>query len=96
MIAGAVLTETVFAWPGLGRLTFDAIHARDYPLLMGMFIFIRHLVIVGNLITDILYAILDPRIRYQLSQRHGRGRRSRAVLRAAGGASAAAERRWSA
>jgi ABC-type dipeptide/oligopeptide/nickel transport system permease component len=65
LIAGAVLTETVFAWPGLGRLTFDAIHARDYPLLMGMFIFVSILVIVGNLITDLLYSVLDPRIRYQ-------------------------------
>jgi len=64
LIAGAVLTETVFAWPGLGRLTFDAINARDYPLLMGMFIFISVLVAVGNLITDLLYATLDPRIRY--------------------------------
>lgn len=65
LIAGAVLTETVFAWPGLGRLTFDAIHARDYPLLMGMFIFISLLVAVGNLVTDLLYALLDPRIRYR-------------------------------
>lgn len=65
LIAGAVLTETVFAWPGLGRLTFDAIHARDYPLLMGMFIFISILVAVGNLVTDLLYALLDPRIRYR-------------------------------
>jgi peptide/nickel transport system permease protein len=65
LIAGAVLTETVFAWPGLGRLTFDAIHARDYPLLMGMFIFISVVVIIGNLLADLLYAILDPRIRYQ-------------------------------
>jgi peptide/nickel transport system permease protein len=65
LIAGAVLTETVFAWPGLGRLTFDAIGARDYPLLMGMFLFISLLVIIGNLLTDIVYALLDPRIRYQ-------------------------------
>jgi peptide/nickel transport system permease protein len=65
LIAGAVLTETVFAWPGLGRLTFQAIAARDYPLLMGMFIFISVLVVISNLITDILYAVLDPRIRYQ-------------------------------
>lgn len=65
LIAGAVLTETVFAWPGLGRLTFDAIHARDYPLLMGMFICICVLVIVGNLIADLLYSVLDPRIRHQ-------------------------------
>jgi peptide/nickel transport system permease protein len=65
LIAGAVLTETVFAWPGLGRLTFDAIHARDYPLLMGMFIFICILVIIGNLMADLLYSVLDPRIRHQ-------------------------------
>jgi peptide/nickel transport system permease protein len=65
LIAGAVLTETVFGWPGLGRLTFDAIHSRDYPLLMGMFICICFLVIIGNLIADLLYSILDPRIRYQ-------------------------------
>ena len=65
LIAGAVLTETVFAWPGLGRLTFDANHARDYPLLMGKFIFISVLVAVGNLVTDLLYALLDPRIRYR-------------------------------
>jgi peptide/nickel transport system permease protein len=65
LIAGAVLTETVFAWPGLGRLTYDAIGARDYPLLMGMFLFISLLVVIGNLLTDIVYALLDPRIRYQ-------------------------------
>ena len=63
LIAGAVLTETVFAWPGLGRLTFDAIYARDYPLLMGMFIFISALVIVGNLLADLAYSLLDPRVR---------------------------------
>ena len=65
LIAGAVLTETVFAWPGLGRLTFDAINARDYPLLMGMFIFISLLVVAGNMVTDLLFALLDPRIRLQ-------------------------------
>ena len=65
LIAGAVLTETVFAWPGLGRLTFDAIHARDYPLLMGMFVFTCILVVIGNLITDFIYSLIDPRIRYQ-------------------------------
>jgi len=65
LIAGAVLAETVFAWPGLGRLTFDAINSRDYPLLMGMFIFISFFVIVANLLVDIIYGLLDPRIRYQ-------------------------------
>jgi peptide/nickel transport system permease protein len=64
LITGAVLTETVFAWPGLGRLTYDAIYARDYPVLMAMFIFVGLLVVIANLITDIAYAALDPRIRF--------------------------------
>lgn len=63
LLAGAVLTETVFAWPGLGRLMYDSIYTRDYPVLMGMFIFISAMVIVVNLITDIFYSVLDPRIR---------------------------------
>lgn len=63
LIAGAVLTETVFAWPGLGRLTYDAIQARDYPVLMGMFLFISLLVVIGNILTDVAYSLLDPRIR---------------------------------
>jgi peptide/nickel transport system permease protein len=65
LITGAVLTETVFAWPGLGRLTYDAIYARDYPVLMAMFVLVGLLVVLGNLITDIAYAYLDPRIRYE-------------------------------
>lgn len=65
LITGAVLTETVFAWPGLGRLTFDAINARDYPVLMAMFVFVGLLVVIANLITDLAYAYLDPRIRYK-------------------------------
>jgi peptide/nickel transport system permease protein len=64
LITGAVLTETVVAWPGLGRLTYDAIYARDYPVLMAMFIFVGLLVVIANLITDIAYAALDPRIRF--------------------------------
>jgi peptide/nickel transport system permease protein len=63
LIAGAVLTETVFSWPGLGRLTYDAIYARDYPVLLGMFMMIGIIVVVSNLITDITYTRLDPRIR---------------------------------
>jgi peptide/nickel transport system permease protein len=63
LIAGAVLTETVFSWPGLGRLTYDAIYARDYPVLLGMFMMIGIIVVVSNLLTDIAYTRLDPRIR---------------------------------
>ena len=65
LITGAVLTETVFAWPGIGRLTFDALNARDYPVLMAMFIFVGILVVIANLVTDIAYAYLDPRIQYK-------------------------------
>ena len=62
-ISGAVLTEVVFGWPGIGRLTLDAISHRDYPVLMGIFIFITVGVVVVNLLTDVLYAVIDPRIR---------------------------------
>jgi peptide/nickel transport system permease protein len=65
IFSGAVLTETVFAWPGLGRLIFESVRRRDYPVLMGSFIFISVMVVVANLLTDIVYAYLDPRIRYK-------------------------------
>jgi len=64
MLTGAVLTETVFGWPGLGRLMYDAIASRDYPVLMGNFIVTATSVIGANFVTDILYGFLDPRIRY--------------------------------
>ena len=64
LFAGAVLTESVFAWPGLGRLLLDATLARDYPILMGLFILISVTVILANLVTDLVYAWLDPRISY--------------------------------
>lgn len=65
MLAGSVLVETVFGWPGLGRLMFEAISARDYPLLLGLFAVISLFVILANVITDILYAVIDPRILYR-------------------------------
>ena len=64
-LSGAVLVEVVFAWPGLGRLLLSSLLARDYPILLGMFLLISLAVIVANLITDLAYAWLDPRIRYQ-------------------------------
>lgn len=63
--AGVVFTETVFSWPGLGRLMYDSIYSRDYPVLMGMYIFISISILVTNLIVDVIYTILDPRIRYE-------------------------------
>ncbi|WP_342051895.1 MULTISPECIES: ABC transporter permease [unclassified Cupriavidus] len=62
MAGGAVLTETVFSWPGIGRLMFDALLQRDYQLLLGIFFVTSALVVVFNLATDILYRSIDPRI----------------------------------
>jgi peptide/nickel transport system permease protein len=64
LIGGAVLTETVFAWPGIGRLLVDAIGFRDYPVIQATVIVIAAGFVLTNLIVDILYAYLDPRIRY--------------------------------
>lgn len=63
LVGGAVLIETVFAWPGIGRLMFDALTQRDYNVLLGVFFISAAMVILFNLITDILYLIIDPRIR---------------------------------
>jgi peptide/nickel transport system permease protein len=64
MFAGAVLTETIFAWPGMGSLTYQAILQRDYALLMGLFLIVSVCVILMNLATDLVYTVVDPRIRY--------------------------------
>jgi peptide/nickel transport system permease protein len=64
MITGAALTETIFAWPGVGRLLLDATLNRDYPLLMGIFILVAVTVVMANLLTDLVYTLLDPRVRY--------------------------------
>jgi peptide/nickel transport system permease protein len=63
MLAGVVVTETVFSWPGLGRLMYDSIYFRDYPVILGLFVFISIFVIITNLVVDILYSWIDPRIR---------------------------------
>ena len=62
LLGGAVLVETVFAWPGVGRLTYDAVFQRDYPLLTGILISTSFLVVAVNIVTDLIYSILDPRI----------------------------------
>jgi ABC-type dipeptide/oligopeptide/nickel transport system permease component len=64
LITGAIVTETVFAWPGVGRLTYEAVIFRDYPLLQAV-ILLKAIIVLGvNLGVDILYAYLDPRVRY--------------------------------
>ncbi len=64
MIGGAVLTETVFAWPGVGTLTFTALQTRDYPVIVGTFMLTSVAVILANLLVDVMYGLLDPRIQY--------------------------------
>jgi ABC-type dipeptide/oligopeptide/nickel transport system permease component len=64
LLSGAVLTENVFAWPGVGRLLVDAVLARDYPVVQGAVLLIATTFVVLNLLVDVLYALLDPRIRY--------------------------------
>jgi peptide/nickel transport system permease protein len=63
LIAGAITVEVVFNWPGLGTLTVDALNARDYPVLQGIFLFLSVTVIVANLVADIVYGLLDPRVK---------------------------------
>lgn len=65
LLAGAVLVEMVFAWPGIGTLMVNGILARDFPLVQGVILFVATTYVIVNLIVDILYAILDPRISYQ-------------------------------
>ena len=66
LLSGAVITESIFSIPGVGRITVSAISSRDMPLLQGAVLFATVLVILGNLVADILYSILDPRIRAQM------------------------------
>ena len=62
VISGAVLVETVFSWPGLGTLAFESILARDYPTILGILFFSAVLVIIANIITDMTYRLVDPRV----------------------------------
>ncbi|HEY4228199.1 MAG TPA: ABC transporter permease [Candidatus Limnocylindrales bacterium] len=63
VIAGAITAEIVFSWPGLGTLTITALSARDYPVLQGIFLLVAISVVIANLIADLVYGILDPRVR---------------------------------
>jgi peptide/nickel transport system permease protein len=63
LFSGALVTETIFGWPGMGRLFVDSLTMKEYPVLMGMIMFTAMAVIIGNLLADVLNAIIDPRIR---------------------------------
>jgi peptide/nickel transport system permease protein len=65
MLGGAVLTETIFAWPGVGRYIFEAISSRDYPVIQSGILVIAFIFVIINLVVDILYAAIDPRISYK-------------------------------
>jgi peptide/nickel transport system permease protein len=65
LLGGAIIIETIFAWPGIGRLAVNAIWRRDYPVIMGTVLIFSFTFILANLIVDILYTVLDPRIRYE-------------------------------
>jgi ABC-type dipeptide/oligopeptide/nickel transport system permease component len=62
LLAGTIVTEMIFSWPGIGRLTVQAISARDYPLLQGCILVIAVSYVIVNLLTDVLYAVIDPRV----------------------------------
>jgi len=64
LISGAVLVETIFAWPGMGSLIVEGIFLRDYPVIIANGLLLSALVILGNLLADVLYGIVDPRISY--------------------------------
>lgn len=64
LLGGSAIVESVFAWPGIGRLSVQAATDRDYPLIMGVTLLVSTIVIVINIVTDLLYALLDPRIKY--------------------------------
>lgn len=65
LVAGAVIVEVVFGWPGLGRLLVTAMQTRDAPIVLGVFLLVAVTVVVANLLTDLVYAWLDPRVRYR-------------------------------
>jgi peptide/nickel transport system permease protein len=65
LLGGAVITETVFSRPGLGRLAVDAISSRDFPLVQGTVLFAAVVYVLVNIVVDVSYAVIDPRIRYR-------------------------------
>jgi ABC-type dipeptide/oligopeptide/nickel transport system permease component len=64
VLAGSLITETIFSWPGLGRVTVQAIQTRDYPLVQGCVLVIAVSYILVNFITDLVYKLVDPRVTY--------------------------------
>jgi peptide/nickel transport system permease protein len=65
LFAGAVVIEQIFSWPGMGQLALASITQRDYPVLLGFMLIVAVLVLISNMVADIAYAVVDPRIRLQ-------------------------------
>jgi len=63
VITGAVLTETIYSWPGMGRLLVNSVNQQDYPIIMAIVILVAIATVIGYIISDILYAVFDPRVR---------------------------------
>ena len=70
LLEGVVITEVIFAWPGLGQLTFEAISQRDYPMIQAVVLLAGAIYLLVNLIVDVSYGVLDPRIRLEGSVEH--------------------------
>ena len=88
LLSGAMLVETVFNWPGMGRLAFESVLRRDYPAMLGILFFSALMVVVANILTDLSYRLVDPRIRtaaaaMSADSRHGRRRAPRRSARCA-------------
>lgn len=64
IFSGALITETIFVWPGIGRLNYEAVLNRDYPLIMGILMIMAVIILLSNLLADLLYVLVDPRIKY--------------------------------
>lgn len=64
LLGGAIFIESIFAWPGMGRLFVEGVEARDYPLMMGLILILAIIILLANLLTDVAYAMIDPRVRY--------------------------------
>ena len=62
---GAVVVEVIYSWPGMGRLFFDSLGTRDYPVQLGLLVISAFLIVLGNLLADLAYGLLDPRITYR-------------------------------
>ena len=64
LVSGAIITEYIFSWPGMGQLAFQAVVVRDYPTILGVLMLVAFLTVIANIVADVFYAVVDPRIRY--------------------------------